>query len=141
MGDEQQSATLVAQAASYRKKTLYLDIGQRSRGLVHDQNLGVERDGLGNLDDLLICDRQSSAGRSGSILTPSPAIRSLTSLRIALRIDPAESPDWLSPHEDVLGHRQVGEQGGFLVDDRDTRRLGLRGRPEVDRLAFQFEGP
>ena len=37
----------------------------------------------------------------------------------------------LAAHEDVLGDRQVGEQGGLLVDDRDAGVLGV-GRAVQD---------
>ena len=74
---------LVAQAASDRKKTLYLDTGQRSRGLVHDQNL-ASSDGLGNLDDLLVRDRQSLSGPIWPIFTE-PRHQFPDSLRHRLR--------------------------------------------------------
>ena len=50
-------------------------------------------------------------------------------------VDPPAGQQWLTPHEDVLGHREVGEQGRFLVDDGDAGRLGGGRAGEHDGLA------
>ena len=65
VGDEQQRAALVAQAAGDGEEPLDLDAGQRGGRLVHDEHPGVERDGLGDLDDLLVGDREAERGAVG----------------------------------------------------------------------------
>jgi len=46
-----------------------------------------------------------------------------------LPVDPPPGPQRLPAHEDVLRDREIGEQGGFLVDDGDARVPGgRRGR-------------
>ena len=75
------------------------------------------------------------AGRRGSRSTPS---RSKSALRLGVHrgpVDPAPAAQRLTAHEDVLGDREVGEEGRLLVDHRDARGLGLGGRAEVDVLA------
>ena len=80
-----------------------------------------------------------SAGRSGSMRTPSRRKSDSTSRAHRPAVDPAEAADGLAAHEDVLGDRQVGEERGLLVDDGDARLLRLGGRREVDVLAVEAE--
>ena len=57
--DEQDAGALVAEAAGDGEQPLHLDSAERGGRLVHDEHLGVERDGLGDLDDLLVGDGQA----------------------------------------------------------------------------------
>ena len=77
------------------------------------------------------------AGRRGSMCDAEPGEERL-GLGVHRRpVDAATGAERLAAHEDVLGDRQVGEERRLLVDDRDARGLGLRGRAEVDRLAVE----
>ena len=80
-----------------------------------------------------------SVTRSGSSATPRRSKISTASARIALRSIRPDAVGRLAAHEDVLGHRQIGEERRLLVDDRDARGLRLRGAGEVDRLAVEQE--
>ena len=83
--DEDQRATLVAQAAGDGEEPLDLDAAERRGRLVHDQQAGVERDGLGDLDDLLVGDGQA-AGRTARVdATPSRAKSAVASAYMAAR--------------------------------------------------------
>jgi len=44
-------------------------------------------------------------------------------------------------HEDVLGHRQVGEQSRLLMDRGDAERPSMGGSVEQYRLAVEQDGP
>ena len=79
--------------------------------------------------------------RSGSSATPSRVKICVASSRIARRSMRPTRLVRLAAHEDVLGHRQVGEQRRLLVDDGDAGGLGLRGAVEVHGFAVEQELP
>lgn len=56
VGNEQDGRPVLPQAADDGEEPLDLDAGERGGGLVHDQDTGVEGEGLGDLDQLLIGD-------------------------------------------------------------------------------------
>ena len=77
----------------HAEQPLDLDAGQRGGRLVHDQHAGVERERLGDLDDLLVGDRQA-AGRPLGVerdAEPREAPRCAPSF-IARAVDPAPAP-------------------------------------------------
>ena len=140
MRDEEQGAALVAQAAGDGEQAVDLDAAQGGGRLVHDEHPGVERDGLRDLDDLLVGDREAERRAVGvdphaepreeaERLAPASRLRSMR---------PSERGR-LAAHEDVLGDRQVGEERRLLVDDGDAGGLRLGGRGEVDGLAVEQE--
>ena len=45
----------------------------------------------------------------------------------------------VAPDKDVLGHREVGEEGGLLIDHRDARGLAFGNVPERHRLSIDPE--
>jgi hypothetical protein len=52
--DEQDGGAAAPQRHHDLEQPVYLDIGQRRRGLVHDQDPGLQGERLGDLDDLLV---------------------------------------------------------------------------------------
>src|SRR4029079_3193046 len=58
--DEQHRGAALAQRLDDPEQALYLVPGQRRRRLVHDQYARVEGERLGDLDDLLIGDREAA---------------------------------------------------------------------------------
>ena len=139
VGDEDQRATLVAQAAGDGEEPVDLDAAQRRGRLVHDEQPGVERDRLGDLDDLLVGDREA-AGRAARVdADAEPVEERRRPRRASPPVDAAAAAERLAAHEDVLGDREVGEERRLLVDDRDAGGLGLGGRAEVDGLAAEQE--
>jgi hypothetical protein len=56
-----------------------------------------------------------------------------------LATDAPKPADRLPAHEHVLGHREVGEQRGLLVDHRDAGGLGLSRGFEIDSAALHPE--
>jgi hypothetical protein len=135
--DEDQCTALVAEAAGHREEALHLDTAEGGRRLVHDQHAGLERDRLGDLDDLLVGDREAER-RAARVDGDAQAGEKTLGLGVHRSpVDPAAAADRLTPHEDVLGDREVREERGLLVDHRDASGLRLRRRTEVDGLAAE----
>ena len=139
MRDEHEGGPLIAQGTRDGKEAVNLVPGQGSRRLIHDEDLGVQRDGLRDFDDLLVGDRQA-VGQLGGIDRHFEAVEELLGVAPHGRVvDEAKAPPGLTPHVDVLGDRQVGEQRGFLVDHRDSGGLRFRGGLEAHRMALDQE--
>jgi hypothetical protein len=106
---------------------------QRGGGLVHDEDAGLERDRLGDLDGLLGTDGQR-VGRCPRIEVDVKGTEDLAGL--VVHLPPAhEPPPPAVAHEDVLGDAQVGEDHRLLVDRHDAVVLRISGRAQRDELA------
>ncbi len=141
VGDEHDPGTTVAQAPCDTEEPFDLDTGQSRGRLVHHEEASIERDGLRDLDDLLIgdgqalgqpvgVDRDAEAGEELSCLLAHPT-----------PVDQAEAAERLASDEDVLGHGQVGEERRLLVDHGHAGGLRVGRRREVDLLAVESEDP
>ena len=123
MGDVDDRGSLVADGADVREQPLALDAREGLRRLIEDQHLGVEREGLGDLDQLAI-GRAQVADALGRV--------DLGADRRELLAGPRGRPrhPWSarSRHREdhVLGHREVFEDRQVLVDDPHAERLGHR---------------
>ena len=119
-----------AQALDDAEQPLDLDGRQRGRRLVHDDHLGVERQRLADLHDLLLGDRQP-AGDAGRIEPDAEALEHLQDVRAhPAAVDAPPADERLPADEDVLLDREVGEQDRLLVDDRDPGVARVRGAVE-----------
>ena len=139
VGDEDQRAALVAEAAGDGEQPVHLDPAQGGGGLVHDQQPRVERDGLGDLEDLLVGDRQAQRGTARVDVDAEPGEERLGLGVHGAAVDAVCPAERLAAHEDVLGDREVREQRGLLVDHGDAGVLGLGGAVEVDLLVTEQE--
>ena len=99
------------------------DLGPRQRRgrLVHDQHARVEAQRLGDLDDLLVGDREPAHGALG-IEADAEAVEQRLDLAAAcaprsIRLSAAQR---VEAHDDVLRDAEVGEQRRLLVDDGDA---------------------
>ena len=140
VGDEQQRAALVAQAAGDREEPLDLDAADSAA--VGSSMISTRASSEMALAISMICwsaIERPSVIRSGSSATPSRVKICVASSRIARRSMRPNAIVRLASHEDVLGHREVGEQRRLLVDDGDAGGLGLRGAGEVHRLTVEEE--
>ena len=108
-------------------------VRREGRGrLVHDQHAHVERDGLGDLDGLLLGEGQS-AGRFADVEADVEPGQHLA--RLALHPPPVDDFAAVAvADEDVLRDRQVGEDHRFLVDGGDAEALRILGGGDADRL-------
>ncbi len=106
-----------------------LGIAGREDGgrLVEDDDADLLGERLGDLDDLLVRDREVADGAPRVDVEPEPVEEVA---RPPVQTGPCDDGRQL-PHEDVLGHRKVGGERRLLVDHRDA----ARGRdPRVEAL-------
>ena len=136
VGDVDDRHALRAQLPHEGEEVFHLLVGERRGGLVHDEHVSPQRDGLGDLHDL---------PGSHAQLAQRPA-------RVHVEAQPAEDPaglpvdpapvdepasQWLVVHEDVLADARVVEQLDLLVDHVDPQLpRPARGRGPPPRLPF-----
>ena len=129
--DEQHRGPGRPQRADHVEKPCDLGGGQRGGRLVHHDDPGLKRERLGDLHDLLVGDGQPAGDPARVELDAQPLEQGSGLRPHEPAVDAPGGQQRLAPHEDVLGHREVGEQGWFLIDDGDAGRLG-GGRPGED---------
>ena len=117
-----------------------LVVGQRGGGLVHRDDARVVADGLGDLDDLLLGDRQGAdlvVGRQAA--DPEPVEELLGVAAHAGGVDERAAAR-LAAEVDVLGDGAVRQEVELLEDRGDAGGLGLHGVVEVVLLAGDLDG-
>ena len=111
---------------------------QRRGRLVHHDELGAHRKRAGDLDQLLLGDREVAHVRHRVALKPD-----LVGDRAGVfgEAPPAhEQPRArFAADEHVLGDRHVGGEGEFLIDRDDAGALGVVRRSEGDRFAIELD--
>ena len=122
------------QGAHDREQPLDLGTGQCRGGLVHDQEPGVEAQRLGDLDDLLVGDRQAPNRPVGSQLDAETVDQALHLAVHRPAVDAPERAERVVAHDDVLRDAQIREQRRLLIDDRYAGVAGVMRRVEVDDL-------
>jgi hypothetical protein len=135
MRDEQHCRALVTQGAHHAEQSLDLRAGECRGRLVHDQDPGVERQRLRNLDHLLVGDREPPCDIAGRQPDAEPVEQHGGRGVDGAMIDRSGVTARLPAHEDVLRHREIGEQGRFLVDHCDARVTSIGWAVEHHRLA------
>ena len=117
----------------------HLDLGCRKRRgrLVHDEDLGVERHRLGDLDELLLADPQilHQHVRADAGLEPFEEFAGPTLLLLVIDVEAAVGE--FARGEDVFRHRQVAEQIEFLEHHADAARHRIARRGERHLLALE----
>jgi hypothetical protein len=109
-------------------------VGERGRGLVEDEHLAVERERLGDLDELLRGDAQV-LHQAGRVHVLPQALQHLRRAPVEAReVHPRVPAGVDLRHEDVLGHRGVGAQRDLLVHQADAQAHRVR-RAVDDHLA------
>ena len=105
-----------------------LGVGERGGGLVEDDGLGIHSQRAGDLDHLLLGDRQPGdpgAGLEVAVQT----VEDRAGLGVqAPPVHPPEAASGQLAQEDVLGRRHLLGERELLVDEHDTFRLGLQRR-------------
>src|SRR5690606_9824414 len=107
---------------------------QRRGGLVHDEDTGVERNGTGDLDELLLADRQVFRQRIGGNAGLQAIEKRIGLLDLCLVVDAAQSARYFAGGEDVLGNGEVAEEIQLLKDDADAMAHSVRGAVQMDAL-------
>ena len=125
-------------AAQPVEQQLDLPAGDHGGRLVEDQQLGLVDQRLGDLDHLLVGDRQvPKPAICGSMSTPSLRSRSRCVAGACAYGRQGRSGCAARGREDVLGHRQMRKQHEFLIDDVDAGALGVGGRSPTERACLR----
>ena len=138
--DEEHRDARLVQGSGNLEEAVDLDGGERRGRLVHDDDSGIEREGLGDLDQLLLGDRE--AERDPVEVEPdAEPLEDRLGLRVHRReVDAAPGAQRLAADEDVLDHREVGEERRLLVDDRDpgVASVGRAAQRDLDTVDEQL---
>ena len=113
-----------------------LAFGRRQGGgrLVHDQDARLDRQRLGDLDQLLLADAQGCRrARPGSRSMPSRCSSARGGARLALRSTISPAMQRLAAEEDVVGDGELGDEVEFLMDDGDAGGLRVADAGEAHR--------
>jgi hypothetical protein len=139
VGDENRRYAMALEAADDGEELFHLGPAQGAGWLVHDDELRLHRQRAGDLDHLLLGNREVAHPRGGAAVEPD-ALAELPRLSLELPIADEEVPARLTADEDVLRHRHVGGEGEFLVDGDDTGALRLVRRGEAYTFAVELDG-
>ena len=135
--DEDQAGRRGHEVAHQLKQGLRLGRGQRSRGLIHDQNLRVEGQRARNFHHLQARNRQVTAV-GGGIDVHVEALEQLARITNHLAVvDVSKLGRAGSTDVQVLGDGQVRNDVEFLVDDRQAEVTRVLRRLNVDLLSLQ----
>ncbi|MNQ62278.1 hypothetical protein D3C85_766180 [compost metagenome] len=126
------------EVADHLEQRLHLRRRERRRGLVHDQDAAVDRQGTRDLDDLLlpeaqVFDQGQRIDRFLELCHQRPRAP-----RLFGKVD-AGGAAQLAAHEDVVAHREVRCQAQLLVNDRDAAFACVRGRRQDHRHAVEHD--
>jgi len=127
------------QLPDHPEQALALGVGQRAGRLIHDDDARVERQGLGDLDHLLLADAERPDPGGGRGRHAEPRQEPLRARVEPLPGDVAEPCHGLTPEEDVLGDRQLLDQVQLLVDDGDALELSVPGSLDLEGLALEHD--
>ena len=128
-------ATL-GQAMHDREKGLCFLFRQRRCRFIQDEDAAVERQRLGDLDELLVGNRKLAYQRGR--IDVGQFAEDLARLALQGTVIHQEAAAGVGGrHENVLGNGHVRAQGDFLVHEADAHLLGFRRRGNADRLAVE----
>ncbi len=116
-------------------------VGQRRRGLVHDQDLGVGPERPRDLDELLLGHREPSDLGLGVDRRADPIEEPPSPVAPLLPADQSPRPGRFQADRDVLGDGQVGKQRRLLVDRRDPEGFGQDRVVGLDQFPGDFKRP
>ena len=131
----------LAQPVDDAKQPGDFGFGQGAGRLIHDQNLGLERQRLGDFDQLLIADAQRADRLAGRDL----AFELVRAVRAAERSMPRSSsrPKPTAPlaaEKDIRGGGKLFDEVQFLMNDAHAGLFGVARAGEANRLAAQPQG-
>ena len=110
---------------------------QRGGRLVHHQDARVERQRLGDLDQLLLADPQLRHAALRVDLDSEPREQPVRRLGDPSSIDDRAGDQRLAAKEDVVGRRQLRDEIELLMNDRNARPLGVLHAGELHRRAHE----
>ncbi len=130
VGDEHERDAAPAQGLHEREQAGHLVVGQRRRGLVHDDDPGLVHQRPADRGQLLVRDGEPLDVGVEVQREPELADDRLGGRARAARGVEAAPVRHGGGEDDVLGHGEVGEEGEVLVDDLDA---ALDGGDRVHR--------
>ena len=114
-------------------------VGERRGRLVHDQDVGIVGDRLGDLDHLPVGDAEIAHFGLGIDADVEPVEQSLGAAAHLVVADEAQAVQRLAANPDVLRHRHKVHQVEFLMDHRDAVSQRVERRGQADFLALEPE--
>ena len=136
VADDDARDPLLAQVAQQAEQVRGVGVVQRRGRLVEDQQLDVLRQCLGDLDQLLLAHPELPHGR-GRVLVEADPRHELHGAHVRLVPVDQAALEHLIAEEEVLGDREIRNEGELLVDDDDAGALGILDRAESLRLAVE----
>ena len=132
MGDEDDAQALGLQIANDAEELLDLARGERRGRLVHDDQARLHRQRAGDLDHLLLGDRQVADDRH-RLQIEAEAVGDRSRLGDHPAPVDEDARAGLAADEDVFGDRHVRREREFLVDGHDPELLRVMRRCQRDR--------
>ena len=137
MGDEHHTVALGGKALDKPHQAVRLLGGQHGGGLVHDQDAGVDVEGLEDFNFLLLSHGQLPHGPVHGHVE-AVVLGNLPQFGLVL-LD-GDVAVYI-PQDDVLRRRVGRHQGEMLLDHRDAPAHGVGGALDLDRLSVDEDGP
>ena len=139
VADEEHRHLAVAGLAHDGEEPLHLVCRERCGGLIEDEHAGLDRQRLGDLDELLVGHRQA-AHRCADVERDAQLVEQpVGRLPHLAPGDGTETTLWRMAHVDVLGDRQVREQARLLVHHGDAQGTRLRRPVEHDGRTIEAQ--
>ena len=108
---------------------------ERGRGLVHNENSCRNRQGLGDLDELLFADTKAAHAGIGIKSDAQSREQVTRGLPRSLAVDNNPGDTRFTPEKDVVGDREFRNEIELLMDNCDAFRFRLPDIGEADRIA------
>ena len=124
MGYEEECDALRLQAVEHLEQAMHFVPGDGRRRLVHDDDVGVDRERLGNLHRLPFGHAQHLDGKA-HVDRHVQNGQQLACLLLHGRPVDSPGPQRLAPDEHVLRDGKVREQDRMLMNDRNAASLGV----------------
>ena len=141
VGNVNDADALFAEFADEREEAVGLGEGEAGGGLIHDDEPGVQGEGLGNLDELLLGDGQPVHPGAGGDLEAEAAEQGSGVGVDLFGIDETEGVAGLAAKEDIGGGIEVAEDIQFLMDEGDAMAHGIVDTLDADGPAVDEDLP
>ena len=114
-------------------------VGEGGRRFVHEDDIGLSPERLGDLDHLRLSHRQRAHQPGGIEVGLEFAEQLAGPGELGRAVDASETSARFGAQGDVLRDGQVGDRHQLLMDHRDARDQGVVWRGEGDTVAAPFD--
>lgn len=140
VGDDADCASLTGEGTDDGEKVGGFVGGEGGGRFVEDQIFGIEGEGGGEFEELLVGDGEP-LGFAGGVECESELLEDVLRLFSGgFPVDESKVPGEVAA-EDIFGDGEFVEGEGFLVDEADATFLGVFGRGEFERFVAQDDMP